>query len=1134
MRLLFFIAFILVSSANTFGQNDLFPVAKNGKWGLVENTGKFILKYQYDYIEYHQPSNQFIYEFKGKKGLIGTNGRVLSEPIYDDINLIDSNWSTYKQNDKWNLAFQSKTQFGFEYDSIVPVATQIFFLYTEGFGIFYHGGSQTKSVNEHTRGSLFEDIIVVGHFTDNKYALYSSKYLTLLTAQIDTFYMTAYNYAVVEFEDQFQLINMDQEKLVGEPMNDIDYQFGNLFLSHIEGESLLLNAKKDEYYPVPELNHLHDYILDYNYPILTYVKSGKQGLWDLARSEDILLPNYEVAEIFDREIMVGDFGRFGIFDLSGNTVLPLEFESIDVHDNVYVVKQLGQYGVYSKQGQEIVPVSYTEIRVFDNNIKCYSKKAITVIKLGADGNVKSQKTYNDYMSISIEKERIPRRRSTNLTFGSNKRDQPKYDYPAYGWFRPILKRMIKDSLIETRGRWGLKDTADSVVISPQFMEILIDKKQNLTKAYPQNRAIINQVSETQMLKKGFGLKLSESSYGVFHPPFYLVDNESYSFLTKKQFLYTNLDDFESCYYARAYYNGLSLLDPTGEVERENLKFYGNYNEDVLRICTAGEVKLTPSKTKFTATTTRDYLHMVGAVKFKLSGLEKHIEFENGEWYYLDKNGKQLNENPFQFAEEFKHGLAIVAIKDKWGVVDTAMNIIVPIEHEKVKRVFIDGDSYFEVSKRVKENYLYQKSTGTLSSTEISTLKHYHNGTWFAQKKGASSWALVDTNLQNITPYEYDYIYPFKDGYATIIIKGKKSIIDPKGNSVLPFYKSKRIEPLGYDRYAIVTSKGMTVVDLSADTLLKATDCKRVVESTADYLVYEERGRRINFLNFKNEFHTPKNSTILSYSLKDEVFLVQKNGKKRLFSVATGKYISKPLEGISTIGEGTMIYRGKNSLLGYQSFQGDTLCQPLFKKLDAIKNGWAYSKTKRRKGLVNANGDYLFNDPVFRIGQLDENSTFIMRYGMGVINPEGKVIIPPDYQKIELYNTSFYKALKKNGTCDVYTKAGEKLNDKSYQDIKTISTKALIVKHKGFDYLYNGVLNKSLSFQNIRPVSSDLYLLDENRHLGMYNAAGEIIVPLRYHKIEVVRDHLQVSFFNSFGYFDYQGKDLADPHYKSEI
>jgi hypothetical protein len=1132
MRPLLYIAFFSFSIGITFGQNDLFPVAKNGKWGLVQKTGKFALQYQYDYIEYHQASNQFVYEFKGKRGLIGKNGGVISEPIYDDIILIDSSYATYKQNDKWNLVFENKRLFEFKYDSIVPVTSDIFLLYEAELGRFYHGGLQNQSVNSHTHGSFFKEKIIVGHFTDGKYALYSSNDLSLITADIDTIYSIAYNYSIVEFNGQYQLINLSEQKLVGEPMNDLDYQFGNLFLCHIDNECLLFHAKKDEYYSIPELNGTTGFIRDYDFPVLTYAKSGKQGLWDLERSMDILPPNYEVAEVFDREIMVGDFGRFGIFDLSGNAILPLKFESIDVHDNVYVVRQTGSYGVYSKRGKEIVPVTYDKINVFDNNIKCYSKKAITVIKLAADGSVKSQKTYNDYMSISIEKERVPRRKSTSLNFGGNTRNQPTFDFTSYGWFQPIIMREFKDSLIETRGRWGLKDTADSVVINPQFMEVLIDEEQKLTKAYPNNRAIINNLGNAQMIKKGYALKLSESSFGIFHPYFYLVDNERRTFLSKQQFLHANLDDFNTGYYARCFHDGLFLIDPTGVVDRKDLKFYGDYSEQILRICAAGEVKLTSYETQFTASTTREYLRTAGAIRFKLNALEKHIEFEDAAWFYLDKNGKQLNEEPFQYGEEFKHGLAIVAINNKWGVVDTAMNIIVPITHQKIKRVIIEGDSYFEVSKRVKENYLYRKSTGTLAQTEISTLKHYHKGTWFAQKKGSSEWALVDTNLQNITPYEFDYVYPFKDGYATIIIRGKKSIIAPNGGSVLPFYKSKRIEPLGYNRYAIVTSKGMTVVDLNADTLLKATECKRVIESTEDYLVYEERGRRISFLNFKNDFYPPKNSSILSYSLKDEVFLIQKNGKKRLFSTVTGKYISKPLEGITAIGEGTMIYRGKNGLLGFQNFQGDTLCQAKFKKLEAIKNGWAFSKTKRRKGLVNANGSYLFKEQIYRVRELDQNSTFIMSSGIGVINPEGKVIIAPDYQKIERYNTSFYKAFKSNKTCDIYTLEGKKLNDKSYTDIKAISADALIVKHKGFDYLYNGVLNKSLSFQNIRPVSSDLYLLDENSHVGMYNATGEIIVPLRYHKIEIVRDHLQVSFFNSFGYFDYQGKELADPHYQS--
>lgn len=1130
MQRLFFIAFFLLSILNSYGQENLFPVAKNGKWGLVKNTGKFILNYRYDYIEYNQPSDQFEYDYKGKKGLIASTGRMITEPIYDDINLIDTNWSTVKQNNKWNLALKNKLLFGFEFDSIVPIYGNLFLMYKEELASIYNGFNKVQTAHSFTHASIFDRNIVIAHYEDKQRAIYSVNELNLLAINVDTVYVDIPNYAQAKIGKKVLLINSPDQKVIGEPMDYVDYQFSNLFLCKIDDTPLLLNGKKEAYYGLPDL----DFIINFDHPVLSYVKDRKQGLWNVNLQKDIMLPKYEVAQIVGNEIMTGDFGRFGIFDLSGKAILPMAFESIDIHDNVYVVKQNGLYGIYSKRGKKIVPIEYDKIKVYDNNIKCYSKKAITIVKLDTDGSIKSQKTYNDYISISIERERKPRRKSTNLTFGSNQRNEQVIDFKKYGWYRPILLREINDSLVELRGRWGLKDTADSVAIRPQFMDIRVDTSQNITKAYPLELLSFTRSTQTAFIKQGWSLKLSDASYGIFESPFYLVDNSTRKFLSKNQYHAAHLEDYKSCYFARAYNQQLFLIDPDGQRQWTGLKYYGNYSEDILRVCREGETLLTPSKTKFTVTTTREFLRNAGAIEFKLSKIEKYIEFEEGTWYYINKNGKQLNETPFQFAEEFKHGLAIVAIDDKWGVVDTVMNIIVPIEYENVKRVIIDNVSYFEVSKRVKENYLYQKSTGRLSNTAISQLKHYHHGTWFAQKKESKQWALVDTTLKAITPYEFDYVYPFANGYATIIIKGKKSIIDSNGQSALAFYKSKRIEPLGHDRYALVTSKGMMLINALGDTLLMPADCKRVIASSPNYLVYEERGRRLNFLNFKSDINTPKNSTILSYSLKDEVLLIQKGGKKRLFSLATGKYISKPLIGIQSISDGTMIYRGSNGFLGFLNLEGDTLCQPKFKKLEPIKNGWAYSKTKKRKGLINSHGEYLTKEPIFRVGELNDQLTFIMRSGMGMIDADGSIIIPPEYLKIERYNTSFYKGIKRNGSCDIYSIEGKRLNDKSYQDIKTISANALIVKHKGFDYLYNGVLNKSLSFQNIRPVSSDLYLLDENSHIGMYNASGEIIIPLRYHKIEVLRDHFQVSFFNSFGYFDYSGKPLADPHYKSEI
>ncbi len=170
-----------------------------------------------------------------------------------------------------------------------------------------------------------------------------------------------------------------------------------------------------------------------------------------------------------------------------------------------------------------------------------------------------------------------------------------------------------------------------------------------------------------------------------------------------------------------------------------------------------------------------------------------MEIEQGNWYYLNKRGERLNEVPFEMAGEFKHGLAIIKQHGKWGVIDTAMNLIIPIEYNRIKRITQQEKSFFEVNENVSKNYIHHKSTGNLTSSEIRNLKNYSNGCWFAQKEGSQKWALIDTNLSPITAFDFDRVFPFNNGYATVIIKTKKTLINLEGQTIIPFYKCKQIE-----------------------------------------------------------------------------------------------------------------------------------------------------------------------------------------------------------------------------------------------------------------------------------------------------------------------------------------------------
>jgi len=771
-------------------------------------------------------------------------------------------------------------------------------------------------------------------------------------------------------------------------------------------------------------------------------------------------------------------------------------------------------------GEKITDNVYEKIRVYDTNIKCYAN-SMTLIKMDETGSITDKKTYSNYVSLAIEKQQVPSRRFENTNFsGGNKGNERS------GWYRPVISKQVGDSLVETWGDLGLKDTLDSIAIYPTYKHIELKYGVGITKAYFFEKNKLSLISAKIAKERKLGIVLSPSTVGVFKGPFHLIDQEQRKRISRRKFLAVRTKDFKYHELARAYEKDLCLINDNGEIIVDKLTYYSKYSDHILAVCTIGEISLNIKENGNTVCKTSTFLTNVGTDRNITNKRERFIEINGGKWYYYNSKGEQMNNNPYDYAGNFKHQRAIVRKGNKWGVIDTAMNIIIPFEYARIDRIIKEKQSFFEVHKSVGDHYLYLSKTGKVKETNISNLTYYEQGKWFAQREGSKAWGILDTNLNLLTKYDYDRISPYENGYATVSKRGKKTIVDENTNQILPYYKARKIISLGFDRYAIKEKSGLMIVSISGDTILQGRECKSVLACNQNFLVYESRGKIKKVLNFGNKNSLPKKTELISFDLENGLFLIKKKGRKKLYSLIEKKYVSKGLDNAFAIGEGCMLYQGENRQFGYLNYQGDTLIQPIYKKLTPLKNGWAFAQKEHL--IIDKTNKSLFDFPIFRVNPLGDSFTLVSKSGTGLISEDATLIIPPKYQKIERYNSIFYKAIKVNGECDLFTLNGEKLNDRSFQNIKAIHPDELIVKSNGFDYLYDGFLNQSLSFQKIQPVSRSTYLLEEKRIVGIYNTDGKIIVPVRYHKVELNKNYFQVSFFNSFGYYGIDGKIIADP------
>ncbi|MBL7898314.1 MAG: WG repeat-containing protein [Crocinitomicaceae bacterium] len=304
-------------------------------------------------------------------------------------------------------------------------------------------------------------------------------------------------------------------------------------------------------------------------------------------------------------------------------------------------------------------------------------------------------------------------------------------------------------------------------------------------------------------------------------------------------------------------------------------------------------------------------------------------------------------------------------------------------------------------------------------------------------------------------------------------------------------------------------------------------CKEVIESNKDFVIYKNQNKELQLYTDLKIKKLPKDADIISYCLEDGTLLLKQDGSERIYSVYQNRYLTKKMYNIEKIGQGFYLFRHHPSKkVGVVSIAGDTLIDPIFEEIDIQPNNWAVARVDKRTLIrIDMKGKALDDLKFTKYVREKDHYIFYTKDGIGLFDMHGKMILPCDYSRIEKYNSVFYKV---DGGQDLFYLDGNKVIPGEYSDYKGYSTSNMVVRSGNMDYLYTGYINKTLSFQNVQPINADLFILSENNHRGVYNAAGKDVVPVRYHQLKVDRGYFQVRHFNSFGYFETSGKAIFDP------
>ena len=349
-----------------FGFYKLNNVKKNGKWGYVDNKGRVKVKFKYDNAE------TFYGKFArvGSKGdwrFINKKGKEVYKFNYEDMGSLYDGSVCAKKNGKWGIVDKNnKVLVDFIYEDIGydfgPVVVK-----KEGkWGIIDKKGNVIISFAYDDITRTLSKLFSVKR--GGKWGLIDNKENIIQDFKFDKELHITYQdnskdrFICTESNGNNGILNANGKEIYPAESEDYISFRGNLASVKKNGKYGLINREGREIYPAES----EEYIW-FDGDVARVKKNGKYGA--INKEGRIIYPITEDFIGTDGGMVKvgvskdGQGYKSGLFDSNGNEILPMKYNDISYRNGVFTVYD-GKYGIFNLKGKQILPFEYDKIYIF--------------------------------------------------------------------------------------------------------------------------------------------------------------------------------------------------------------------------------------------------------------------------------------------------------------------------------------------------------------------------------------------------------------------------------------------------------------------------------------------------------------------------------------------------------------------------------------------------------------------------------------------------------------------------------------------------------------------------------------------------------------------------------------------------
>lgn len=353
---------------------------------------------------------------------------------------------------------------------------------------------------------------------------------------------------------------------------------------------------------------------------------------------------------------------------------------------------------------------------------------------------------------------------------------------------------------------------------------------------------------------------------------------------------------------------------------------------------------------------------------------------NGKWGYVDEYGKEVIPLIYDFALEFRNGIALVKQKQKQFFINKNNQIVSKL-YSKISILkngyssgtIGNGNSYLlDSTGKVILPHIYQSirslndkllieqenkygllnlDLGLFAKPTYDDIKDFKNG--FAYKTG-NKWGLLNKNGERATDAIYDDVFKYAENYMVVNVNKKWMLVDSLGDQI----SKESFEKVStYSRYTQIYRNGKWGLSDTLGNILIKPQYDKIKTPDKDNLCFVKNGNFKEYVTLQNEKVFTKNQYIELQKLYNDLIIFKMYDKYGVMDINENIIIPDTYDGIMSAGENLLEARIGNKY-GLLNAKGEQLTKVKYDRLYIGSFEYGAYKKGNKFGIMNRMGKEL--------------------------------------------------------------------------------------------------------------------------------------------------------------------------------